>query len=137
MFDLSTLDQSTDLTFDVPVVFGADGEAVSGFKVVGRNSQQYRDAKRKQDVLAIKKAAQRGKTPDGKTDAGAESLIDDVTHRETAVAIACVVEWYGFSKGGAALALSEDALIEVFSKRPTWLSKVSAAVAADENFTQS
>lgn len=134
--DLSTLDAETAVTFDVPVAFDDKGAPISGFTVVGKNSDQYRAAKRKQDVIAIKKSMQRGKSPDAKTDAGAEAFIDDATARETAVSIACVVGWYGFTRAGVAIELTADELAGVFTKRPTWLEKVSAAIATDANFTQ-
>jgi hypothetical protein len=136
-FDLDTLDATTELTFDVPVVFDDVGAAVAGFKVVGKNSTQYQDAKRKQDVVAVKKSMIRGgRTPDAKTDAGAQSFIDDNQARDVAIATACVTDWYGFSKSGADVPLTADALKGVFEKRPTWLEKVISAISTDANFTQ-
>ncbi len=138
MFDLSTLDQSTDLTFDVPVVFDADGNPLAGFKVVGRNSQQYRDAERALSIKAIKKMSIRKTAGDDlKTDAGATQYVEDAQSREMAMSVACVVDWYGFGKSGAAVPLTVEALTDVFSKRPTWMNAVSNAVTTDANFTQS
>ena len=136
--DLADLDSTAESTFDVPVAFDADGNAIAGFKVVGKNSTKYRNAKRRQDVIAVKKSTQRGgKAPDGKTDEGALQYLEDSTARESAIVRACVVDWYGFTKNGAAIALTDDELVNVFEKRPTWFDKVSASISTDANFTQS
>ena len=136
MIDLSTLDQTADVTFDVPVAFDDQGNPTAGFKVVGKHSQRYRDIDRKHAVASIKKMSVRGnKGTDTKTDAGASEAVDSAMARETSIAIACVTEWYGFSRAGDAVALDPDVLADVFAKRPAWLAKVSAAIADDSNFT--
>lgn len=135
--DLSTLDASTEVTFDVPVAFDDEGSPVAGFTVVGKNSDQYRAALRKQNVIAVKKSMQRGgKAPDAKTDAGAAQFLDDTTARDLAIAVACVVGWYGFTRAGVDIVCSAEEVAAVFEKRPTWLEKVTSAVGTDANFTQ-
>jgi len=138
MFDISTLDQTANVTFDVPVVLDADGNPAAGFKVVGRNSQNFRDAERALTLAAVKKAASKAtKAIDTGTDAGAAQVIDTMKANETGIAVACTVDWYGFSKDGASAPMTPDALATVFEKRPTWLSKVTSAIAADANFQPS
>ena len=134
-FDISSLDKETENSFDVPVVFDADGNAVAGFKVVGKNSAEFRAARRKQEVTAIKRAGVRGgKQPDAKTDDGAAYYLDNAAENELSLAAACVVGLYGFSKDGVALLRTDEVLIDLFSKRPTWREKVSGAIEVDANF---
>ena len=135
--DITSLDSSNQNTFDVPVVFDDNGDEVSGFKVVGKNSIEYRAARRAQEVVGIKRASVRGgKQPDAKTDAGAAYYLDYAAENEVGIAIACVTGWYGFAKDGAEIPLTAEALASVFAKRPTWREKVSAAIEVDANFTK-
>lgn len=134
--DLDSIDKPTEVTFDVPVAFDNEGTAIAGFTVVGKDSDQYRTAKRRQDVIAVKKSMQRGKAPDAKTDVGAAQYLDDGQAREIAVVSACVVGWYGFTRSGVAIECSAAEVSAVLEKRPTWLEKVGVAVASDANFTQ-
>ena len=134
-FDLDSLDAGTENTFDVPVVFDDNGDAVAGFKVVGKNSLEYRVARRAQEMVGIKRASVRGsKQPDAKTDVGAAYYLDYAAENETGIAVACVVSWYGFAKDGAEIPLTAEALVNVFAKRPTWREKVSSAIEVDANF---
>ena len=42
-FDIANLSApAARVTFDVPVIFDADGEAVAGIRIVGKNSDEYR-----------------------------------------------------------------------------------------------
>lgn len=136
-FDISTLDAETENTFDVPVVFNNDGEAVAGFKVVGKNSAEFRSELRRQEVTAIKRAAIRGGNQvDGKTDEGATTLQDRYDENQLSFTVACVVGLYGFSKDGATLLRTPAAVRDLFAKRPTWREKVAAAIEVEANFTK-
>lgn len=133
--DLSTLAAAAVL-IDVPVVFDEDGKAVSGFKVLGANSKEYQETDRKWRVQNVKKAAIRGKGVDSKTDDGASEVIGALEKRDREIVNACIAELYGFTDGGEALALAPQNLDRIFVARPTWRSKVLAAIESEGNFTR-
>lgn len=133
MIDISALESETTPVYDVPVVFNDDATPAAGFKVVGKNSPQYQAKRRLLALDGVKRAAVRAKKLDAKTDDGAAELIDSIDGNETALAIACVVEWYGFVNPAE---LSADALAKVFAARPSWREKVLAAIENDANFSK-
>ena len=134
MIDLTTLEAEATPTYEVPVVFNADATPAAGFMVVGKNAPQYQAQRRLIALQGIKRSAVRGKKLDTKTNAGAEELVDSFDSNETALAIACVVSWYGFTNPEL---MTPDALAKVFAARPTWREKVLDAIETDANFSQS
>lgn len=132
MIDINALETESTPVYDVAVVFNADATPVAGFKVVGKNSPQYQAKRRQLALDGVKKAAVRAKKIDTKTDDGAAELVDSIDTSETQLALACVVDWYGFVNPAE---LSDDALLKVFKARPSWREKVLSAIENDANFS--
>lgn len=135
--DLATLDTRQDALHDVPVLFDEDGTALAGFKVVDANSKRYRDAKRKFDLINVKRSAVRRKAIDAKTDEGAAALLDLAAEQRTDIAVECVVEWYGFKSGGVDVPPTPETLAKVFAAYPQWVELVNAKIAEGASFLSS
>jgi len=134
-FDIASLAvDSAPVTFDVPVIVDADGNPVSGFKIVGRNSQEYRAADRAVRIVNQKAAANRTKAIDMKTDAGAEKIVEIVDGQNMARAEAVVVGWFGFENGGEPVPFDAQIAHNALVKYPTWVEKILIALAEDNNF---
>lgn len=132
--DLNDLENEQQDPIDVPMLFDDNGDPTDGFKVLGSNSQKYQDADRKWKLWNVKKSARRGRGVDAATENGASELVDMIAKREFSIASACIVEIYGFTIGGAAAALNDATLTAIFTKRPTWRSKVVAAIESEQLF---
>lgn len=125
-----------EATTKVDVIFSDDGEALSGFVVVGANSPQYQEATRKADVSSVRRSHLKGRPIDPKTEDGAATLVDAGMKREMAIACGCVVGMYGFTSAGAPVEPTPAILKDLFTKRPTWRKRVVAAVESDAGFTR-
>lgn len=140
-YDLDAIlgDAEKPITFDVGVIFDDDGNAVSGFRIVSRNSEQAKAAERAVRIENQKAAAKRNKAIDVKTDEGAAKVIDIVDGQNVARAAAVVVDWFGWTKKGAdgsqVVRPFDAALVPVILKqKPTWVEKILFAMAEDNNF---
>lgn len=135
-FELSLLDQveAAQITFDVALVEDADGNAVVGFKIVGKNSPEYQTANAAVRIDNIKRASARKKALDGSTDEGAAAIARTVDNNERALAQAVVVGWFGFNLEGAPMAFDKAMVEKLFTKYPTWVSKVMNALDNEANF---
>lgn len=131
MIDINSLETEAAIVYDVPVVFAADATPTVGFKVVGKNSPQYQAKRRQLALEGVKRAAVRSKKVDTKTDDGAAEIVDAIDANETAIAVACTVGWYGFMNPSEP---NPEALLKVFTARPSWREQVLAAVENDANF---
>jgi hypothetical protein len=127
-------DASKPITFDVAVISDADGNPVSGFRIVSRNSPQARAADRAVRIANQKAAAMRNKAIDMKTDAGAEKVIDISDGQNLARATAAVVDWFGWDKGGVPRPIDAAAMPAILKAKPTWVIEILAAQAEDNNF---
>lgn len=141
-FDIDDLEQMRERTFDVivgrrdPVDCAEEGAPV-GFRVVGAASEKFRRANRAFDVTAVKLAAQRGTPVDAKTDAGAEALVESGEQRRDAIVSACVVDWFGFTKGKTEpFPFSAENLERVLRAKPEWRDMLFAQIINDANFTK-
>ncbi len=140
-FDLDDILGGTDkpLTFDVGVLFDDEGNAISGFRIVSRNSDQARAAERAVRIENQKAAAKRNKALDLKTDDGAAKVIDIVDGQNQARAAAIIVDWFGWTKkdadGNQVPRQFDAALVPtILKQKPTWVEKILAAHAEDNNF---
>jgi hypothetical protein len=140
-FDLDAIlaDAGKPITFDVGVIFDEDGNPVSGFRIVSRNSEQARAAERAVRIENQKAAAKRNKAIDAKTDDGAAKIIDIVDGQNAARAAAVVVDWFGWTKKGAddkQIPRPFDAAMvpTILKQKPTWVEKILYAMAEDNNF---
>lgn len=135
--DLASLKEQSSEPIDVPLIFNEDGVPTDGFKVVGVNSKQYQDADRAWRLLNVRRAAQQqNRNVSPATEEGAADIIERVDRREEAIALACVVEIYGFTVDGKPAPLTSDVLKTIFKARPHWRSKVVAAIEAEQTFTK-
>jgi len=135
-FELSALD-SVDMgqvTHDVALVEDADGNAVVGFKIVGKNSPEYVAANNQVRRENIKRASKRSKAIDASTDDGADAVARTVENNERTVASAVVVGWFGFNLEGSPMNFDKAYVEKLLNKYPTWVQKVSNALENDANF---
>lgn len=134
-FDIGNIHAAaTPVTFDVPVIFDADGEAVAGLTIVGKNSEQYRLANNAVRAEGYKKSARRKTAIDASTDEGAELLVQAIDGNQKRLALAVVTGWYGFTSNGAPVPLDAALLEAAFDKYPTWQEKVTTALENESNF---
>lgn len=133
--DLKELSQEEEL-IDVALLFGEDGEPTDGFKVVSLNSAEYQECDRQWKVKNVRKSARRGRAIEASTETGARELVELVAKREFAICCACIKEIYGFTSGGSPAPLNEETLKAIFSKKPSWRTKVVNAIEAEQLFTK-
>jgi hypothetical protein len=135
-FDLSTLDTAVDkpVTFDVAVIVDPDGNPISGFRIVGRNSTEYRTADKAVRVENQKAAASRSKAIDQKTEEGAEKVVDIVDRQTLARTAAVCVDWFGFESSGKPAKFDAKVVRKMLEKFPTWQEKIMFALSEDNNF---
>jgi hypothetical protein len=138
-YDLDAILADTDkpITFKVGVIFDVDGEPVSGFHIVGRNSDQARAADRAVRIANQKAAANRNKAIDTKTDEGAAKVIDIVDGQNVARAAAVVVDWFGWDSKGVPRPFDAKLMPAILKAKPTWVEKIMFAMAEDNNFLPS
>lgn len=140
-FDLDNLEGVQRLTAKVPVVINSDGEDVSGFIILGKDSDEFQNAQKKLRMEGVQKSAKRKTMIDASTDDGAAKLTTLIEDQERRLALSVVVDWFGFSRkdaDGQVVAVPFDkALVEhMFKVKPTWQAKVMAALEVDANFTK-
>lgn len=133
-FDIDALEDIAEITHRCGVIFDEAGEAISGFIMVGKNSQENRDAVKKIRIENLARSAARKKAVDTTTEAGAAVVIDAVERTNRAQAVAVVVGWFGFNKGGQPLAFDKTLLEKMFDRCPEWQAKVLTDLENEANF---
>jgi hypothetical protein len=135
-FEVSVLDDATtkQVTFNVAVIKDEDGEDLSGFKIVGKNSPEYQAANNAVRIENIQRASKRSKQIDSSTAEGAALLAKTVASNELTVALACVVDWFGFNMEGAPMDFDKNVVAKMFARYPQWQAMVSNALETDANF---
>src|SRR5271167_1278928 len=130
------LDLSGDnaTTYDVPFHFDAEGNADAYITVVGKNSQQYKDAERTTTRVALKKSSVRGRPLDMKKDSDAEEFIDQREVTNVAIAAAVTVGWFGLTDKGVEYPFSAANAKALYTKHAVVRDKVLAAVEDQANF---
>lgn len=121
-------------TIQVSVIDDEDGNSVSGFYIVSKNSVEYQNAANSVRIDNIKRNAKRTTQIDSSNDAGATQLANIVKSNERSISLAVVVGWYGFNIEGAAAAFDKSKVEKMFDARPTWQDKVMKALEADAGF---
>jgi hypothetical protein len=134
--ELRDLEQDAKELIDVTLVLDDEGNPVSGFKVVGADSEEYQEADRAWKVKNVQKSARRGHAIQAASETGAMELVNLVAKREFTIAEACIKEIYGFESDGEPALLNSDTLKAIFSKKPTWRTKVVMAIEAEQVFTK-
>lgn len=135
-FDIAKLDQvSGPVTHKVSVIDDIDGNSVSGFIMVGKNSPEYQKVQQAIRIENIKRASKRKQTIDTTKDEGAAVVARTVEQNDRMTALAVVTGWYGFNSEGAPMYFNKQIVEKMFDVYPTWQAKVLAALEEDANFT--
>ena len=135
--DLDSITASKEATQKVGVKFDDDGNPTAGFVIVGKDSHQYRSAEQRLRAAALKRQAQKSQRIDSKTDEGSVTLARLIDKNDEELAVAVVVDWFGFTSGGAPATFTTEAVRKAFQARPSWREKVSASLENEAGFTQS
>jgi hypothetical protein len=132
-FDLG-LSDDTEVTYDIPLGFDADGNVNAAITVVSKNSQAYKDADRKLARTQLKKSSLRGRPLDFKKDADAEEFIDQREATNIALATAVTVGWFGLSNGGEDFPFTPANVKLLYTKHVVVRDKVLASAEEQANF---
>lgn len=135
-FELSNFD-SVDLSrniFDVVISRNADGDPISGFHIVGKNSIEFQTAFISTRQSGIKRSAKRSQAIDTSTDEGAALVAKTVDDNEKVFALAVTVGWFGFNLEGQPAEFDKSIVEKMFTKYPVWQKAVNLALDNDANF---
>lgn len=132
-FDIGLSDDN-DVTYDIPFDFDGDGNATAAITIVGKNSQQYKDADRSLTRVALKKSAVRGRPLDLKKDSDSEEFIDQRDTSNIALAVAATVGWFGLTNGDDEFPYSAANAKLLYTKNAVVRDKVLAAIENGGNF---
>jgi hypothetical protein len=137
-FDLSFLseDNAEQVTARVPVVTNEDGEDVSGFIIVSKDSKQYQEVQAQLRIEGLQKSAKRKSAIDASTDDGARALSRLIAANESRLALSVVIGWFGFTNQGVEVPFDLGTVAKMFEKKPTWQNKVTQALEVESNFTK-
>jgi hypothetical protein len=124
----------SDITYDIPFDFDGDGNTTAAITVVGKNSQQYKDADRALTRVALKKSAVRGRPLDLKKDSDSEEFIDSRDATNIGLAVAATVGWYGLTNGGETFEYSAANAKLLYTNHSVVREKVLAAIENGANF---
>lgn len=133
-FDSLIASAEKRITVDVPVMFDKDGNGTAGFRIVSKNSAEYRNEYAAIRFEAIKRNGKNSTAIDSSTDEGAQRLVELGDEHQARIALAVAVETYGFTSGGADVQLTKEQKALAFAKYPTWLDRVSAQLEKDADF---
>jgi hypothetical protein len=123
-----------EATQKVGVAFDDEGAPTVGFIIVGKDSKQYRDTAARLRAAGIRRGAVKSQRIDTKTEDGAAQFDAILQKNEEELAVAVIIDWFGFTSNGEPAAFSSDAVRKVFQARPTWREKVSAALENEAAF---
>lgn len=122
------------VTHTVTVLTDDDGNHSAGFEIVGKNSAQYQAAVRETTKASIKRGQVKKTRIDGKTDEGAGKLYDLGADNNKKIAMAVVVGCPGFLTNGVQASPTPELLDNLFTKFPTWVDQIIAALEVESNF---
>lgn len=133
-FEIEDLDNAVEATHKVAVIKDEDGEPVTGFIIVGKNSQQYQNATAEIRAANIQRASKRSKQIDTATEAGSKLVAETLVNNERVQAMAVVVGWFGFNSEGAPLDFNKAMVEKMLLRKPTWVEEITKALDNDANF---
>jgi hypothetical protein len=133
-FDSIIANAGNRVTVDVPVLFDKDGNGTAGFRIVGKNSDEFQTEHASIRVEGTMRSAKRSTAIDTSKEEGAEQLIGLVDDNQKRLALAVTVESYGFESAGQPIQLSKEQVALAFEKYPTWVDRVSAQLEKDADF---
>jgi len=136
-FDIDRITSVNDTPFPLEVGRRDDGSPV-GFTVLGSASEAYMRADREAQVQGVKDAAHRGGfTIDGRTDEGAQKIVEGMDRRADILIRHCVIGWFGFTKGETEPAeFTAEVLQLVLRAKPAWKRALLDAIESERNFTK-
>ncbi len=135
-FDIEDLDVEGEATLKVALIKDEEGEAISGFIIVGKDSPQYQAETQAIRTENIQRSAKRNKAIDTKTEDGARLVAETLAKNERRLALAVTVGWFGFKSEGAPIAFRKDMVEKMYLKKQTWVDEVTAKLDANEGFTK-
>jgi hypothetical protein len=133
-FDSLIANAGNRVTADVDVLFDKDGNGTAGFRIVGKNSPEYRAEQAAIRAEGTKRSSKNSTAIDTTTDEGAQRLIELVDSNQARIACAVTVETYGFESGKQPIQLSKAQIALAFEKYPTWVERVAAQLDKDADF---
>jgi hypothetical protein len=133
-FDVGMSNDDNEVVYDLPFDFDAEGKVSAAIRIVGKNSQQYKNADRNLTRMALKKSAVRGRPLDLKKDSDSDEFMDQRETTNIALAVAVTVGWYGLTSGGQEYVFNADAAKALYTKNAVVRDKVLAAVEDAANF---
>jgi hypothetical protein len=133
-FDLENLDAVQDITHNCTLISDEDGEPLTGFILAGKNSDDYTAAIGRIRIDNIMRAGKRKQNIDTATEEGAGVVAKTVARNDRATALAVIVGWFGFRKGGKLTPFDKDMLPTLLDKFPQWQIKVLADIEVEANF---
>jgi len=135
-FDLDLLDQMPSLTHKCGVIFDDNGDPVSGFIMVGKNSAEYQANQATIKTENIQRAGKRKKAIDTATEEGAAVVTETMARNDRSTAMAVVTGFFGFDRAGKPVEFSKDLLETMFNKMPQWQAKVLNDLDEEANFSK-
>lgn len=136
-FDVNDLSQeSAPITHKVSVIDDEDGNPVSGFVIVGKNSKEYQNASNAIRIDNIKRAAKRKTQVDTGTDAGAAIVARTVASNDRTTALSVVIDWFGMLSNGQPMPFDKAVVEKMLDKFPQWQVRILNDLDNDANFTK-
>ena len=137
MFDIDKIQEQSEKTRNIPVGTRPDGVEV-GFTIYGPQSEAYRRADRRLQVLATEKAIAQRKTDDKvPTDAEIAERVVAATEAANDLLLGeCVAGWYGFQAGGADAPFTPANLEAVLRVNPKWKKRLVNEIEDGLSFTE-
>lgn len=133
-FDIDNLDGLVGKTHKVGVRFNDDGDPISGFLIVGKNSPEYLAAENQIRAEGVQRGAKRKEQIDSTTIEGASTVVDIMNKNDRTKALAVTVGWFGWNKGGVTLEFDKSILVQMLDKMPTWQDAILGDLDKEGNF---
>lgn len=132
--DIDSIDQIIDSRQKVAVLFDDEGEPLVGFIIVNKDSPQYVKRTHELRAAGIKFQAVKARKLDSKTDEGAAKLDNLIQTTDLEIAIAVVVDWFGFTKAGAPAPFDAAKVRAGLVAHSTWREKITQALENEAGF---
>lgn len=121
-------------TLDVDVLFDEAGDAIAGFRILDSNSDEYRKAKRENEIAGVMRGSARKKPIDLATESGAATALNLGNANTRKLALAITVDWYGFADKGKTLGFDRETLQRMLEARQSWADKIVAKAEEAASF---
>ena len=135
--DIDSIGTINDDRQKVALAYDEDGEPSLGFVIVSKESPQYVKRTHELRTAGIKLQAVKSRRIDSKTDEGAAQLDNLIQSTDLEIAIAVVVDWFGFTKGGESAPFDSNLVRKGLIAHPTWREKITTALENESGFLPS